>query len=110
MKIHSLWFVCIAVRICLILLAVKLIKNETYKFVPLIILSIIGLGFLYKALTGSNNETQIAKVFWHDTRIVHSVLYLLAAYYCFKKNTTIMTLLLSADILFSISYRFVNDV
>ena len=110
MKVHSLWFVCIAVRICLILLSVKLIKDEKYRFVPLVFLSLIGMGFLYKAVTGSNNETQVAKVFWHETRIVHSALYLLAAYYCFKKNTTAMTLLLSADLLFSISYRFVTDV
>ena len=30
-----------------------------------------------------NDEIQINKVFWHNTRLLHGVLYLLAAYYYF---------------------------
>ena len=33
---------------------------------------------LYKALTGSNNEIQVNKVFWHKTRFIHAFLFLLA--------------------------------
>ena len=32
------------------------------------------------------NIGKIAKVFWHETRYVHGSLYLLAAYYLYKKN------------------------
>ena len=40
----------------------------------------MGLGFLYKSFTGTNNETQIKEVFWHETRIIHAILFILGSY------------------------------
>ena len=101
--IHPLWYFCIIVRL---FLAFSLLKYpEYYKYIKYIIL-IIGLGFGYKALTGSNNEVQVAKVFWHNTRIIHSFLFLLAY---FVSNLKDSTRILVSDVLFSIIYRTYNE-
>ena len=52
-----------------------------------------------------NKEIQINKVFWHETRLLHGVLYLLAAYYLFNNNLNMNSLVLFIDIVFSLSYR-----
>ena len=72
-------------------------------------LLIIGLGFIYKALLGSNNEVQVAKVFWHETRYVHGVLYIMASIYLLYNNLDICSLVLLLDLLFSILYRFIYN-
>ena len=97
--IHPLWYLCIFVRL---FTAFSFLKYPKYsKYIKLVILA-IGLGFGYKALTGSNNEIQIAKVFWHETRLIHSFLFLLAFSMSNLKNTTII---LVSDVIFSIIYR-----
>ena len=35
---------------------------------------------MYKGLTGSNSETQVNKVFWHETRYIHGMFYLLSSF------------------------------
>ena len=113
MKIHPLWFLCITVRILLILLIryfYNNIKNKSLvKTISLIILLSIGFGFIRKGLFGSNNEIQIAKVFWHETRYVHGSLYLLASMYLYKNNINMMSIILLVDIIFSFSYRFIMN-
>jgi hypothetical protein len=109
MNIHPLWFVCISVRTLLVLFVYFFSKQKYVEKWLFAIFAIIGLGFLYKTLTGSNNETQIAKVFWHETRLIHSMLYLLTAYYLFQHKTNIACILLVMDIVFSISYRVVSN-
>lgn len=111
MNINPLWFVCLITRICLLLLAGKLAKNKnnTIPIISSIALLIIGIGFTYKYLYGSNNEIQVAKVFWHETRIVHGMLYILASYYLYIKNSTMCMLVLGLDILFSILYRIFTN-
>ena len=94
--IHPLWILCLLTRM---LLALNLSR------VPAVVPFVVGLGFIYKGLTGSNNEVQIAKVFWHDTRYFHGIMYLLVAYYIFKANTPIAKIILILDIIFSIIYR-----
>ena len=110
MKIHPLWFLCITVRILLILLIRYFYNNSKnkslVKTISLIILLSIGFGFMRKGLYGSNNEIQIAKVFWHETRYVHGSLYLLASIYLFNNNLNMASLILLLDIIFSIIYRF----
>ena len=110
MKIHPLWFLCITVRILLILLIRYYYNNSKnkslVKTISLIILLSIGFGFMRKGLYGSNNEIQIAKVFWHETRYVHGSLYLLASIYLFNDNLNMASLILLLDIIFSIIYRF----
>jgi len=69
----------------------------------------MGMGFMIKGFTGSNNETQICKVFWHDTRYTHGLLYLLSAYYLFNKKIDMARLLLFTDVFFSISYRIYTN-
>ena len=66
----------------------------------------MGLGFLYKYFTGSNDETQLNKVFWHHTRLLHGILYLLASYYYFKSDIKVASKVLVIDIVFSLIYRF----
>jgi L-cystine uptake protein TcyP (sodium:dicarboxylate symporter family) len=110
MKIHPLWFLCITVRILLILLIRYFYNNNKnkslVKTISLIILLSIGFGFMRKGLYGSNNEMQIAKVFWHETRYVHGSLYLLSSIYLFNDNLNMASLILLLDIIFSIIYRF----
>lgn len=97
--IHPLWIVCILTRV---LLALNLSR------VPAAVPLLIGLGFMYKGLTGSNSEVQLAKVFWHETRYFHGVMYLLSAYYMFTGNTRIASNILLLDVLFSVIYRIHN--
>ena len=94
--IHPLWYLCLSIRL---FLAFSLSKYPKYLK---IVLLVIGLGFAYKALTGSNNEVQIEKVFWHETRFVHSFFYLLAYSISSIKNSTKVLIL---DVVFSIIYR-----
>ena len=109
MNIHPLWFFCIFIRILLIVSVYYSFKENKFLNFFKIILTVIGLGFLYKTLFGSNNEIQITKVFWHETRLVHSILYLLAVYYLFNNNINITLILLTLDLIFSISYRAINQ-
>ena len=67
----------------------------------------MGFGFIFKSLTGSNNEIQVRKVFWHETRLVHGILYILASYYLFNNNLNMNSIVLLTDLLFSLSYRFI---
>jgi hypothetical protein len=111
MKINRLWIVCLITRICLLLLAGKLSRNKSnsIRTISSIVLLIIGGGFIYKYLYGSNNEVQVAKVFWHETRILHGMLYILASYYLYIKNSTMCMLVLGLDILSSILYRIFTN-
>ena len=102
---HSLWFLCLAARLSLAFLSQKV--TDIYQTVMICILASISFGFLYKSLYGSNNEVQIAKVFWHDTRIVHFMFFALACVSSLKRDKTgrnIASILLYCDVLFSISY------
>jgi hypothetical protein len=109
MKIHPLWFVCIFVRLSLICLIIYFNKKNNKKINKICasILLIMGLGFIYKGLSGSNNEIQVNKVFWHETRYVHGMFYLLSSFYLFKNNVNITSLLLLSDIIFSFLFRFI---
>ena len=115
MNIHPLWFLCIFVRLSIIGVIWYFNKYTNFesnikkiiKVISVIFLLSIGIGFLNKALTGSNNEIQIAKVFWHETRYVHSGIYLLSAMYLLNNNVNICLLLLLLDVIFSILYRFI---
>jgi hypothetical protein len=114
MNIHPLWFVCLAVRISMIYAIWYLNKSSRYfknknitnKVITTVLL-IIGLGFIRQGYFGSNNEVQVAKVFWHETRYVHGVIYLLSALYLLIGNLNMCLLLLGFDVVFSIMYRVV---
>ena len=111
MNINPLWYICILFRISIILLIIFLSKSKVFKSHPIIkhvltaILFIIGVGFIYKGIFGSNNEFQLFKVFWHETRLEHGAFYIFASYYLYKNNINMKTLVLTTDILFSIIYR-----
>jgi hypothetical protein len=109
MKINPLWYICLIVRLSLLFsIAYFYTKSENKKTVKIIgslILLIMGLGFVWKAIFGSNNEIQISKVFWHETRYVHGLLYILASLYLYNDNIKMSSLLLFLDIVFSVSYR-----
>ena len=101
MIIHPIWYLCLFIRLSLS----YTIYNNLYTDYLLPIILLISIGFIYKGYTGSNNETQIAKVFWHDTRYIHGLLYALASYYLYNNNFKMSSLFILLDVLFSISYR-----
>lgn len=114
MIIHPLWFICLFVRMLLIYIIWYIYnKNSDIKYKyeiqisSLVILFIMGSGFIIKGYLGSNNEIQINKVFWHETRFVHGSLYLLSCMYLLFDNLNITLLILSLDLIFSILYRFI---
>ena len=110
MNIHPIWTICISVRL-LIAYIIRYINTKTgnyNKFIS-IILTIIGLGFIYQGYFSSNNEIQIAKVFWHDSRYIHGILYILAAIYLINNNINMNTILLLLDLCFSFLYRIINN-
>jgi hypothetical protein len=110
MKINPVWAICLTVRITLIFVAMYITnKSCTIRLIGSIILLSMGTGFLIKAMTGSNQEVQLSKVFWHDTRLVHSMFYMLAAYYMYIGKSIICGILLGLDIIFSISYRILTN-
>ena len=109
---HPIWLVCVCVRISIIFIIrylYKFRKNKLYKLIPAIIL-FFGLDFIRKGITGSNNEIQIAKVFWHETRLVHGMLLIFASYYLYMDNLNMNSIILFTDLLFSFTYRIVNQV
>ena len=105
MVIHPFWYICLSVRILLILL-IRILDKQNFKKLGMLILSIMGLGFIYQALFSDNKEIQFNKVFWHDTRILHGVLYLLSVYYLHLNKLNINSLVLALDVIFSVLYRF----
>jgi len=109
MNIHPLWAVCILVRFSLIFL-IRFIHhkyNKPYiKYILCSILLIMGIGFLYKGIIGSNKEIQINRVFWHDSRLLHGMLYIMSSYYLFIDNINLNSITLILDIIFSFLYRF----
>lgn len=116
MNIHPLWFLCLAVRLSMIYAIWYFLNNHpsitnnkiiNSKNIALAILFIIGLGFIRQAIYSSNNEVQVTKVFWHETRYVHGILYLLSGVYLYYGNLKMCLLLLGLDIVFSIMYRIV---
>ena len=111
MNIHPLWFLCICIRL-LIIYIIRHINNKTnsYNSIISIILFIIGFGFIYKGYFSSNSEIQIAKVFWHDSRYIHGLLYILSAIYLINNNVNMNNVLLLLDICFSFLYRVINNV
>ncbi len=101
-KIHPLWFFCIFVRIIIVFLPFINSISNISKYIILL----MGLGFLYKSVFGSNHEIQVKKVFWHNVRIVHGILFILAAFYFTNKKLS--SILLLSSVVFSIIYRYFN--
>jgi hypothetical protein len=106
MNIHPLWFLCIFIRFAMIFLIRFIYKlKKNYKKYISLILFLMGFGFIYKAIYSSNNEIQIDTVFWHETRYLHGVLYLLSSVYIYKNNLNMGSLILLIDLVFSVFYR-----
>ena len=110
MNIHPLWFICILVRMTIIFPLIYYKHSSVIVDILKYIFAFISLGFLFKSLQGTNNEVQIAKVFWHESRIFHALFYFLAFYYLQDNNLNMSILFLVIDILFSISYRLLNNL
>ena len=110
MKIHQIWFVCILTRVSLAYIVYRYGKMNKYiKYGLIGLLLFMGLSFIYKGYYGSNNETQIAPVFWHDTRYIHGILYTTSSAYLFMDKLKISALLIVTDILFSLGYRIITN-
>jgi len=104
MNIHPAWFICLVVRSVL----VYFVGRSTHTLL-VIFLAVVAIGFLHKALTGSNAETQIAKVFWHETRVVHFLFYLAASVALYMHERRLASKVLAVDIIFSMMYRIVTN-
>ena len=105
MVIQPLWYLCLLVRTILIFV-IRYLHQIKLKKVGALILSIMGLGFIYQYFFSSNKEIQFSKVFWHETRILHGILYLCSVYYVWSDNIDMASLCLALDIVFSLMYRF----
>jgi len=103
MNIHPIWYICLFFRFSL----AYCIYNNILNTYLLSILLFMSIGFFYKGCTGPDNERQISKVFWHDSRNIHGILYPLSFYYLLNNNYKMSSLLVILDILFSISYRII---
>ncbi len=113
MEINPLWYLCLLIRFSMVLsiLYISTLKNN--KLIDIIIsfiLLLMGIGFIYKSFTGSNNEIQVAKVFWHNSRIYHGILFILATYFYFKNQKKLASLVILLDIVFSFVYRISNKL
>lgn len=110
MKINPIWFICIAVRTSLAYIIYRFGNiNKHTRYVLVASLLIMGAGFIFKGYFGSNNEMQIAPVFWHDSRYIHGSLYILASLYLLNGNNVNSSTLILTDIAFSIMYRAITD-
>ena len=109
MNINPLWSICIIFRLSLIFIIRYFNNNIIFKNIAVLVLLAIGIGFIYKFITGSNNEIQVSKVFWHETRYIHGFFYILASYYLYYNNIEMNTIMLSTDITFSILYRIITN-
>jgi len=109
MIINPIWFFCITFRLLIILILwyfnKKFNNKIEIKIVSFIFLLLIGFGFIRKGYFGSNNEIQLSKVFWHETRYIHGIIYILASLYLLYDNLKICLLLLLLDVIFSVLYR-----
>ena len=99
MKIHPLWFICIFVRLSLIYFVMYLNKkrNKKTNMICASILLIMGIGFVYKGLTGSNNELQVNKFLARNplcTWYVLSFIFILSSFAI-------------TDVIFSFLFRFI---
>ena len=111
MNIHPLWYLCLITRLSLIYIIRYIYLNvKKYRKVLYFLLLIIGIGFIYKSVYGSNDEIQIGKVFWHNSRCIHGIFYLLSLYYLVNDELNISLLLLLIDIIFSILYRIIYNL
>jgi hypothetical protein len=104
-QIHPLWYVCLLTRFSMATIVYLFGSKTPFHTIFSVILGLMGAGFLYKSLFGSNNETQVAKVFWHNTRIIHAALYILAAWFAYQQQNKLSALLIGLDIIFSVLYR-----
>ncbi len=110
MKIHPIWSICLIIRASLAYIVYRFGNTNKYIWYGLIaLLLFIGIPFIYKGYYGSNNETQIAPVFWHDARYIHGSLYTLSALYLIAGNVINSSILIMTDLLFSILYRITTD-
>ena len=114
---HPLWWLCLAVRIGIVIWVSVPAGKLRYKNLTALSLLIMSVGFMVKFVTSSNNEVQIRRVFWHNVRWVHSVFFGLAAVIHFTGNeddtVSIISksgIILIMDVLFSIVYRMYNVI
>lgn len=107
MKIHPLWYICVIFRLLFsIIVYENIISVDVIKYVLLC----ISLGFFYRSFTGSNNEIQFSRVFWHEVRIFHGVIFLLATIFSFYGKYGYSGFLILLDIIFSMSYRIIRNI
>ena len=111
MIINPLWYVCLLTRALIsgFIYFSNYFQNKIVDGLTSIILLSMGFGFIYKSIYGSNDEIQVAKVFWHNARPVHGILYILAGLYLYFGEHEISSILVFVDILFSILYRFITN-
>lgn len=106
--IHPAWFICLSIRLALVYWVRRSNAITDLRTLLNVFLLVVALGFLYKAITGSNAETQIAKVFWHETRVIHFFFYFAATVAFYMQEEKLASNMLAFDVIFSILYRIVS--
>jgi hypothetical protein len=109
MVIHPLWYFCLLVRFSIAVFVWFQDDANNVRIITSAVLLLIGLGFFRKYITGSNDEVQISKVFWHETRVIHGSFYILSSILLFLGHAKPASILILLDILFSIFYRITSD-
>jgi len=91
---------CIPVRILLAYISTKL-SQEQLKYLGVVLLG-ISLSFMYLYFTNKRLDAPEAggKTWWSSLRPIHGVLYLAAAIYAFKGETTMVWIPLIIDVIF----------
>jgi hypothetical protein len=86
-SINYFLFGCIPMRILLAI--IPLFANESILFYYSFILFAIAVGFLYLYFTNGRLNAPEAggNTWWANYRIIHGILYLLAAWFAFNKQT-----------------------
>ena len=97
---------CIPIRLIIAILPLYISNNKWYRF----FLVYLGLSFLYLYL--SNERLDAIEgggiTWWKDLRIIHGILYLLAAFYLINNNKLSNILLISDIIVGLIGYYFLR--
>ena len=101
-QISLLYILCILARLIIIIIAYFAINYDYYYYIFTWFYYLLGIGSLYHWITNARKNGGFNQsIWWHYLRPVHGTLYILAAYFIYRKNLLFIPTLL-VDTLFSI--------
>lgn len=99
-SIHPLWYICLSIRT---LIFYYLLYNRPVLGQYIVLIS--SIGYFYQYINHTNDEIQIAKVFWNNDRPIHGVLMILLFLFY---NTKYAPFIFLIDLLYSLVSRFIK--